>query len=128
MSETFYPNDEHCLSLFPELLQLFSEDDLRAASTTGTYIFHEDYFARFIENQARDELMLRRIAKYVELLASSHDVSLRNLAAVGILEGLVSKQNHSIAPYIGPATGELLAEVLPRFAVDPNPWRRRGRR
>ncbi len=128
MSEGFHPNDAHCLSLFPELLQQFSEDELRRASATGTYIFHEDYFARFIENQARNELMLRRIAKYVEQLASSHDVSLQNLAEIGILEGVVSKNDHSLAPYVGPASAELLARVLLHFDVDPKLWLRRGRR
>jgi hypothetical protein len=128
MSEGLHPNDAHCLSLFPELLQQFSEDELRHASAIGTYIFHEDYFSRFIEGQAGNELMLRRIAKYVEQLASSHDVALQNLAEIGILEGLVSKKDYSLAPYVGPASTELLAKVLSHFDVDPTPWRRRGYR
>jgi len=62
MSEPFHPYDMDCVKAFPELLQQFTEDELRSASAIGTYIFHEDYFAEFITRWSSNEAMLRRIA------------------------------------------------------------------
>jgi hypothetical protein len=123
MSEAFHPYDMACMEAFPELLQQFAEDELRAASAIGTYIFHEDYFAEFISRWSSNEVMLRRIADYVEFLASSEDKERRNLAEIGILEGLISKQDHRIAPFLGTAGAALVDRVLPNFGVDPKPWR-----
>jgi len=122
MTKTLPPNDAHCLSVFPELLEQFSESELRSASVLGTYIFHEDYFAKFIASRSSNEVMLRRFSDYIEYLASNEDYSLRDLAEVGILEGLVSKQDHRVAPFLGPASSELVARVLSHFDVDPKPW------
>jgi hypothetical protein len=128
MSEAFHPYDVGCMNAFPELLQQFAEAELRSASSIGTYIFHEDYFAQFIERWASDEAMLRRIANYVESLASSEDQEQRNLAEIGILERLVSKEDHRIAPFLGPAAAASVDRVLRHFSVDPQPWRRARKR
>lgn len=128
MTQNFHPNDALCLELFPELLDQFTIDDLRSASTIGTYTFHEDYFAKFIAHRSSDEAMLRRIADYIERLASGTDQSLRNLAEIGILENLVSKKDHRVAPFLGPASTELIARVLSHFTVDPTPWLRARKR
>lgn len=122
MSEALHSADAYCLKTFPELLELFSEEELRPAGATGTYIFHEDYFAEFIARRSSDEAMLRRIAGYIEHLASSSDKALQNLAEIGILENLVAKKDHRVAPFLGPASTELVARVLSHFAVDPTPW------
>jgi hypothetical protein len=122
MTGDFHPNDAYCLELFPELLEQFSADELRSASTVGTYIFHEDYFAEFIAARSSNEAILRRIANYIEHLAGADDPALRTLAEVAILEGLVSRQDHRVAPLLGPASRDALARVLPRFSVDAKPW------
>lgn len=122
MSEPFNPVDAHCLSIFPELLGQFSEDELRSASLIGSYIFHEDYFMKFVESGASNEIILRRIAGYIEYLASHRHQYQRDLVEVGILESLVSKEDHRIAPFLGPAGTAAVTRVLPNFAVDPNPW------
>ena len=122
MSEPFHPYDMDCVKAFPELLQQFTEDELRSASAIGTYIFHEDYFAEFITRWSSNEAMLRRIADYVESLASSDDEEQRNLAEIGILESLISKKDHRIVPFLGPAGVALVDRVLLHFDVDPKPW------
>ena len=122
MSEMFNPIDAHCLSAFPELLEQFSEAELRSASSIGSYIFHEDYFMKFVETQSNNELLLRRVATYIEYLASHENQYQRDLVEVGILERLVSEQDHRIAPFLGPAGAAAVIRVLPNFYWDPEPW------
>ncbi len=122
MSKPFNPVDAHCLSVFPELLGQFSEDELSSASSIGSYIFHEDYFVKFVASQASNELFLRRVAGYIEFLASHEYFYQRELAEVGILESLICREDHRIAPFLGPAARAAVARVLPHFDVDPKPW------
>jgi len=104
------------------MLAHFPESELLSASVLGTYIFHEDYFIPFVLGRSSDEMMMQRVATYIEFLASSEDQSLHNLAEIGILEALVSRQDSSVAVFLGPQSKALLVRVLPHFDVDPKPW------
>jgi len=117
--------NERCLALFPEMRERFSDKELSDTDNIGTYILHEDLFMHFVAAHQSNELMMRRVAAYVEELATSDQDQIR-LAEIGLLESAVSNKMLGLAPYLGAAGRQLVVErVLTRFNVDPTPWKRR---
>lgn len=112
-----------CLALFPEMRGAFSAAELANSAADGAYILHEDLFMKFVAARQSDELMMRRVAAYVEELATG-DQDAANLAEIGLLEHAVSNDLHGVAPHLGPTSRYLLERVLSRFDVDPAPWKR----
>lgn len=123
MDESFNLVDRYCLSLFPEMLEYFSEAELRIASGTGSYIFHEDYFVKFIGTSLDDDAILARVAEYVEYLAENKNTYLVDLAEIGILESVISKGFHQLAPHVKSASKKLVQSVLAHCNVAPALWK-----
>lgn len=102
----------------------FSDKELSDADDIGVYILHEDLFMHFVADHQSDERMMRRVAVYIEELATS-DLDSANLAEVGLLESAVSNKMLGLAPYLGVTSRQLVVDrLLPRFNVDPSPWKR----
>jgi hypothetical protein len=120
------PANQRCLTLFPELRDQFSERELVEADDVGAYILHEDLFMKFVATRQADELMMRRVAAYIEELATNHRDDV-NLAEIGLLENAASNELHALAPYLGPASSQLMERILSHCDIDPSPWRRRRR-
>lgn len=122
MDESFNLVDRYCLSIFPEMLEHFSEEELRIASSTGSYIFHEDYFVKFIGASLDDDALLARVAAYLEYLAENKNNYLVDLAEIGILESVISKDFHQLAPHLRPCSRKLVQSVLAHCNVAPALW------
>ena len=98
--------DEYCLQLFPELLKKFDYKELRKASETGSYIFHEDYLLKLII-ESNSENLYERFANYIEYLISDKNTNLNNLGIIGLLEGAINQELTQIIPYLGKTTKNL---------------------
>ena len=122
MDEKFNIVDQYCFSLFPEMLNHFSEVELRSASNLGSYIFHEDFFLKFLALSATSDGLMARIGRYVEYLAGDENNYLGDLAEIGILEGAVSQNLYALARHLGPKSKTLLKNVLSHFDVDHSKW------
>lgn len=113
---------ENCLDNFPEMLDLFQLEDLKEASEIRAYIFFEDYFNAFLEENKIYGPLLARAASYIEKLAHSEDRDLQNLTEIGILEGLINRDVSGIAKYLGPHSKELLEQATVRTRIDRETW------
>lgn len=85
------------------------------------YVFFEDVFSAFIIEKicARDKKMLHRIFDFIEEMATSDDIEVRNLAQVGLLEALwCDKRTHKISVrYMYPNTKKLYENCSMYFDV-----------
>ncbi len=114
--------DIQCLKAFPEMLEEYEREALENASSDGRYIFFEDYFNEFIEKHQANENILIRAAKFIEALARSNNNEVKNLVEVGILSGLVSREVHGIAKFLGAHSKQLLGKATSHTRVDRNVW------
>lgn len=114
--------DKHCLELFPEMLEVYGIEALENASDIGRYIFFESFFNEFLEKNKRDLKVLKKAAMFIERLALSDDQDVINLTEIGILEGLVSRDVHAIAIYLGANSKKLLIDATCRTKIDRKLW------
>ncbi len=113
--------DLHCLELFPEMKEQFQALDLERASDEGSYIFHEDYFLRFALDQNENK-MLKRIADYIEELACSENKQIRNLAQIGVLEGMINSNFTKIAKHLGQNSKSMVGLAEKRLMFKKSDW------
>ena len=95
---------------------------LEEASSSGSYIFHEDYFVYFVKKHAKTRTFMQRVAKYIEYLAESENIHLRHLVEVGILGEFVDQNIIEIAPFLKPHTKYLLREARVHTKIDEKAW------
>lgn len=115
--------DRYCLDIFPEILNFHSIKELEEASSIGSYIFHEDYFVKFLVASSGDVDLLKRAGNYIEYLAANENKHLRDLANVGVLSSLVNQHFYEIAPYFKLETKKLMKEVARHTRVDGKKWK-----
>ena len=111
-----------CLKAFPEILDHYSENELADSASLGAYIFFEDYFNEFVSAHRNSEVFFRRVAVFIEDMAGSTDNDLRNLAEIGILEGMVNRKVIGISKFLGPNSKHLIREASDRTKIDPKIW------
>ncbi|PHQ93356.1 MAG: hypothetical protein COB40_14420 [Marinosulfonomonas sp.] len=114
--------DKYCSDCFPELVEIFGLDALEEASGFGSYIFHEDYFVKWMKGAVLTPSIIERITKYMEYLAESPNSHLNDLAHVGLLESVVDVDLVELAPYMGAETKKLLVKVCSTMHLDPDIW------
>ena len=83
--------DKFCCDLFPEMLAEYSTPDLELASASGSYVFHEDYLVDFVCRQ-KDPELVARVVDYILYLRDDRNPYLRDLAQLGVVEGIINAQ------------------------------------
>lgn len=114
--------DSYCLTEFPELLEIFSREELEEASSLGSYIFHEDYLNRVIVMNRSSASFLKRVADYIEYLASSKNKEMNYLAQIGIVEALINEKIIEAAEFFGESTKLLLFECKKTTKFQMSDW------
>ena len=114
--------DKFCLMLFPELKEFADMKDMRLASTIGTYIFHEDYFMKYVEANVHNPEILQRFCDYVEYLLSDDNVYLNNLAIVALLERCLDIGMFAIRPLLGEKGVQGLKDASQTLQIDRDRW------
>lgn len=98
--------NEVLLNEFPELSEEFDEyTSWQDGMDTGCFLTYEDLLLPRIRKafRERDDLFLDRACRFVERLIASTDPYARNIATVGILEGVKSTEDANVVrPYLGP--------------------------
>lgn len=67
---------------------------------------------------------LRRMANWIETLATSNDAEVRYLAEVSILERLADEHADFIIPFLGPDSAKLVRNISERLNLDAETWGR----
>lgn len=114
--------DSYCLDCFPELTKKFSTEELEEASDTGTYIFHEDYFAEWVLTCVKSHSDLKRVGEYIEYLSSSENDHMKDLARIGLIENFINRDFTEIASYFGKNSLKLLEEAKKTTKFDYDKW------
>ena len=115
-------NDAYCVKMFPELVDRFGESALKRASSFGEYVFHEDYFIKFLIENENNLDVIKRGADYIEYLCRSENTLLQNLAKIGLIDSLISKEFTKISEFLGSQSRQTLGESLEHFDVDHQAW------
>lgn len=114
--------DKYCMECFPELEQKYGIDVLYEASSYGSYVFHEDYFNFWVSEDVKSNQDLKRVANYIEYLASSPNHHLQNLAQIAIIEGLINLNFIAIAPFLKKHSKQLVLKAKNTTNFDEKIW------
>ena len=97
------------IDAFPELKEQFKEYvSWQDGMDTGYFLTYEDLLlpvARRALEQA-DGAMLKRIGDFIEMLMTSGDPNAKNVATVGLIEGLRANGDDGIREHLGPVARE----------------------
>lgn len=123
-SDTIVANltDAYCLDLFPELKRRWPSKELLEASDVGSYIFHEDFFLKWMCSEERSSSEMKRICEYLEYLANSPNPHLNDLLEIGILRGVISNHAKRISAFFGPSTRTIFKEAIQETKSNINEW------
>ncbi|MDO6590696.1 hypothetical protein DS901_05435 [Loktanella sp. D2R18] len=113
-----------CLGAFPEIEEFYSREEFLAATSFGNYVFFEDYFTEFVEEYGKSEYFFQRVGMFIETMATSKNVDTRNLAEIGVLEGLVNRRVDGVAAFLGQHSNKLLMNAFQRTKFDKEVWLR----
>lgn len=97
------------LEAFPELKDDFEEyTSWQDGIDTGCFITFEDLLLPLARQalQERNSSFLERLGTFVERLKTSDSGYARNVATVGLIEGLKGNGDNSIRHYLGPVSLE----------------------
>lgn len=114
--------DKYCLFLFPEMKTYRPMRELALASTLGSYIFHGQYFNKYIEENRNDSSIIKRFCDYIEYLLLDENHELNFLAEVAILEWCLDIGLYEIRPLIREKGLQALKQLSERFRIDEERW------
>jgi hypothetical protein len=111
-----------CLNAFPELEEYYSREKLLEATSSGNYVFFEDYFNEFVENYGNNKYFFQRVGVFIEGMAANPNADVRNLVEIGLLEGLVNRRVYTVASFLGKHSKKLLMNASQRTKFDEKVW------
>lgn len=92
------------------------------ASAEGSYIFHEDFFMKYVEENRDNKELLRGLCDYIEYLLSDRNFYLNQLARAALLERCIDIKLYEMRPMIGENGLAALKEMSEQFRLDKQRW------
>lgn len=96
--------NQELLEAFPELTPEFQEyTSWQDGIETGSFLTYEDLFLPLVKKalETQDETMLVRAGIFIERLMTLDDDYAKNVATVGVIEGLRANKDDSIRRFLG---------------------------